>query len=386
MKENNYIHLDFMRGMAALLVMVGHLRSYLFVGFSDLNDPGFAEKAFYFITGFGYIAVIVFFVLSGFFITKSVSGMVGRGSWSWRDYLIRRLSRLWSVLIPALLLTFFWDTLGITLTDSGYYAGEYLESYARGPSPDDGGINISWGVFTGNAFFLGGIETALYGSNLPLWSLAYEFWYYILFPLAYIPFAVKGSISYKLLSLSLCAVLIWWLPSYLISLGVVWLFGSLIYKLHKNESCMKFFGNPMVVVLTMGLFAVSVVAARLDPSLGTYLIVGLFTATFVLSVTSVNISFPVYETVSTYFANMSYTLYLVHDSFLAFIACYFLLNKQGQFTSMTLMTFGGLMCVTIIYSFVVYWIFERNTHIVKGALIKYVPKLNYSRIQSRSIL
>jgi len=379
MKENSYIHLDFMRGIAALLVMVGHLRSYLFVEFSDLDSPGIVEKAFYFVTGFGYISVMVFFVLSGFFITKSIVGMVERGSWSWRNYLIRRLSRLWTVLIPALVLTLFWDKLGIILTDSGYYTGEFFEGYARGPSTEDGGVDLSWGAFAGNAFFLGGIETALYGSNLPLWSLAYEFWYYILFPLAFIPFAVKGSTSYKLISLVLCAVLIWWLPSYLISLGLVWLFGSLVCKLHQKEACQEFFGKPIVVILTTGLFLASVIAARIHPGLITYLIVGLFTGTFVLSMTSVKIRCSFYESASTFFANMSYTLYLVHDSFLAFIACYFLLNKQSQFTPDAMIMFGGLMCVTIIYSFVVYWIFERNTPTIKNTFMKHVPKLDAAR-------
>jgi len=162
-KTENFLHLDLARGVAAFLVMIGHLRSYLFIAPGELDNISLADKLFYFVTGFGREAVIIFFVLSGFFITKSIVGMVSRDEWSWHNYLINRLARLWTVLIPALLLTLMWDQLGITLTGSGYYAGEYLDQYLRGPSPP-AGIDLGWLTLLGNIFFLQTIETAVYGS------------------------------------------------------------------------------------------------------------------------------------------------------------------------------------------------------------------------------
>ena len=35
----------------------------------------------------------------------------------------------------------------------------------------------------GNLFFLQTIFVPPFGSNAPLWSLSFEFWYYLLFPL-----------------------------------------------------------------------------------------------------------------------------------------------------------------------------------------------------------
>jgi hypothetical protein len=39
--------------------------------------------------------------------------MLGRGSWSWSTYLTHRLTRLWFVLVPGLLLCLVWDSIGI---------------------------------------------------------------------------------------------------------------------------------------------------------------------------------------------------------------------------------------------------------------------------------
>ena len=60
--------LDLLRGLSALVVCLGHLRNAILVDGSDLIHPSITLKAFYFITGFGHQAVMVFFVLSGYFV------------------------------------------------------------------------------------------------------------------------------------------------------------------------------------------------------------------------------------------------------------------------------------------------------------------------------
>ncbi|MDQ0917493.1 acyltransferase family protein [Paenibacillus sp. V4I5] len=54
----------------------------------------------------GSQAVMVFFVLSGYFISSSILKAISENRWSWSDYLLRRVTRLWIVLLPALLLTY----------------------------------------------------------------------------------------------------------------------------------------------------------------------------------------------------------------------------------------------------------------------------------------
>jgi peptidoglycan/LPS O-acetylase OafA/YrhL len=60
----------------------------------------------------GHEAVMVFFVLSGFLVGGSVLKLMSRDLWSWNNYLIKRLTRLWIVLIPALLLGLALDLGG----------------------------------------------------------------------------------------------------------------------------------------------------------------------------------------------------------------------------------------------------------------------------------
>jgi peptidoglycan/LPS O-acetylase OafA/YrhL len=55
---------------------------------------------------------MVFFVPSGFLIGKNVTRSVKAGQWSWLDYAIKRMTRLWLVLLPALVLTAVLDQCG----------------------------------------------------------------------------------------------------------------------------------------------------------------------------------------------------------------------------------------------------------------------------------
>ncbi len=118
------VHLDGLRGLAAFLVCAEHLRAFLYIQFTQIKSPGVVDRLFYFVTGLGHKAVMVFFVMSGFLVGGSVISAHQKGSWSWSSYALRRMTRLWLVLIPALLLTLCWETLGRQISPAGYQ-GEY---------------------------------------------------------------------------------------------------------------------------------------------------------------------------------------------------------------------------------------------------------------------
>ncbi|MGE3987631.1 acyltransferase family protein [Pseudorhodoplanes sp.] len=104
---------------------------------------------------FGQEAVIVFFIVSGFVIALSV----GRGDLSFRDYLRHRLLRIYPIFLLALVLSgalagfhFDWkDSLGNLLM---------LQDFAGGKP------GVLFDTFAGNA---------------ALWSLSYEWWFYLMF-------------------------------------------------------------------------------------------------------------------------------------------------------------------------------------------------------------
>ena len=173
-------HLDLIRAAAAWAVMWGHLRGLFFIDFPDVARWNVWLGAIYFFTGFGHQAVMVFFVLSGFFISSAIFKRRATESWSWGDYAVDRCSRLYVVLVPGLLFGLLWDEIG----DHRFaWTGLYTHPL----------LNLGYGVaqagltakdFLGNVFFLQTIVCRTFGSNAPLWSLANEFWYYALFPLA----------------------------------------------------------------------------------------------------------------------------------------------------------------------------------------------------------
>ncbi|MHC5614473.1 MAG: acyltransferase family protein [Nostoc sp.] len=87
-------HLDLLRGLASLLVFIGHLKFLLFLEYSEVSNPNFFIKRFNSLTGLGHQCVIIFFVLSGFFISASVLRTIQQKRWSWINYLVTRLTRL----------------------------------------------------------------------------------------------------------------------------------------------------------------------------------------------------------------------------------------------------------------------------------------------------
>lgn len=164
-KAAYYLHA--LRWFSAFYVMIYHLRPVLFKGYDQLEQKSAAIKALYAATSIGNEFVMLFFVLSGYLIGGSVFKSVKNGNWSWKQYLLNRMTRLWTVLFSALILTYILARVQLLLFPQ--FGGGFENS-------------LNWKDFIGNLFFLQGVFFPNYGENLPLWSLSYEFWYYILFP------------------------------------------------------------------------------------------------------------------------------------------------------------------------------------------------------------
>jgi len=97
-------HLDALRGIAAVGVCLSHLRDFFFQDYPQVPHHSVLLALTYVATGLGHQWVIVFFVLSGYLVGGSVLRSMSLDRWSWRDYLLRRGTRLYAVLVPALAL------------------------------------------------------------------------------------------------------------------------------------------------------------------------------------------------------------------------------------------------------------------------------------------
>ncbi len=192
----NSIILDSLRILAALTVFFFH---FFYHWFNKLTVSGKIDR-------FAHAAVIVFFVLSGYLIAYTTT-INNRGG---VQYLQARFSRLYSVVLPALIITVICELI------VGHYNPAMLSSFTRG---------LSWPRYIMSGLFLNEIWffSAAPPMNAPLWSLSFECWYYIIFGLFF--FRKTGLLSY-VLPIAACLIAG---PKILIMMPI-WLIGYFAYR------------------------------------------------------------------------------------------------------------------------------------------------------------
>lgn len=363
-----YFHsLDLLRALAALLVVLSHARN-CFLG--DCQ-PGFnlGWKLFYFISDLGHEAVIVFFVLSGCVVGRIVLRGAQEGTWSWPDYLLDRLTRLWIVLIPALALTALIDHVTIAFSRPGSFihtGADFGHVFAQPPA-----AHLSATTFLGNLLYLQTILVPTYGSNSLLWSLANEFWYYLAFPLLYLGWKSDDE-PQKRISLVACGFMILFFIGWKIAaLFPVWLLGAAAFALYQ-----KFPPSPSRIKpglwITAGITAAVLVLDRTDilpPILGDILsnnILGLVCAGFIYFALAAKPSQAVSRTAG-FFSKFSYSVYLLHLPVIALIASVYIGSNNLRFSPspLSLLLIIGVLSGIYLYAYGVYLLTENKTQALR---------------------
>jgi len=209
------IYLDLLRFLAALVVFISHFAYQRFSGgdflwVRDLN--------------LGSDGVIIFFVLSGFVIAQTTQNK------SAKDYSIARAARLYSVVIPAILLTIILDRFGSILDQAAYSAWWHnseapFEQFVRA-------ITLSNYAFG---------DTIRFGTNGPFWSVVFEAWYYLAFGIAVFCQGWKRILLLVLLVLFAGAPILLLLPC--------WLIGVFLQRRLKNYKQPVPFKNACVAII-----------------------------------------------------------------------------------------------------------------------------------------
>jgi len=221
--------LESLRGFAAMYVLIHHLKI------------GQGTKLAL-LTMQGQVAVMLFFVLSGFVIMYSSRKKV---NYSFKEYFIKRFRRIYPVLIAAMAFAYIMASINakeflplkplemlgnlLNLQDMGRHPGQWFDAY--------------------------------YG-NTPLWSLTYEWWFYMLFfPIfrfvnyakqkwVALALSVTGFITYYIhpnqISIILEYFILWWWG---VELARIWV-ETKDFKL----SSMKFITGSFVLMFSMLLF------------------------------------------------------------------------------------------------------------------------------------
>lgn len=374
-KQDRNLWLDIIRGLSALIVCFGHLRNALLVDFGTLANPSIATKIFYTLTGFGHQSVMVFFVLSGYFVG---GGVLRAGSkFTWVNYLSSRLTRLWVVLLPCLLLTWGIDHM-INIYNPGALAGVSFDNWHSGPKPGEYSTSLS--TFFGNIIFLQTIELPVFGTNGPLWSLANEFWYYILFPAIVLIFGLAGSGSFstRITALAIGALASWWLPRDVLYGFIIWMMGVVIYLLEAWFRSLKLNLIRFITGLSFSTFIASLAYSK-STSLIEYaninpdILIGITFSAVCLSLTYrpfPSKKYPIFERVFRHLSEMSYSLYISHFPVVILISTIFYSSNKLVLSGLALVQFMGWSIVLIGVGYMVYWFFEARTVLVRTSLLR----------------
>jgi len=343
MKRDLSAFLDLTRTLAALTVFLAHL-----------SKPQFGGAPLSVFGELSHSAVIVFFVLSGFVISWAAERDGGA-----REYVLNRASRIYSVALPALALTWVTDNFLIL-----HYPGTINPIYQ---------YEAVWKylplflTFSSDFWFLS--EDAF--SNIPYWSLCYEVWYYVVFGALVFGrgFRRRGIAIPCLLMMGPRLWLLWpiWLAGAYIhrlpplprGTSRVLLFLSLSGLAALKASGIEDFLNSFVDQVTGGFATAHLRYSQFF--LGDYLVT-VFIAGAIHAARGADMAFLVgVRKPIAAAASISFSMYLLHYPLFIFFGALF----PHQVFTIGLLT----LCVIIVFGVT----FERNKALLKGALAALWP-------------
>lgn len=212
--QNQSRYFDMWRGGSALVVVIAHMCQIYRSSFHDVFVLISAALA----GG----AVMAFFALSGFFIQKSLSRCVVGNSVNWRSYFQSRADRI----VPPFIISIALTVALWILAPYVFASGSHLFTLPN----DRAEFSLDGLVYT--LFFVNNFFGPALSANGPLWSLAYEVWYYIfacLFALAYVSDRRVIVIALPLFFLLVV------LDVFFAILGLIWLGGFFVSMIHSNQ-------------------------------------------------------------------------------------------------------------------------------------------------------
>ncbi len=358
--------LDFARALAALLVLLFHIRTTLVAPLDALETHNVAIAAFYFVTSFGHDAVVVFFVLSGFLVGSAVLRLDFRSPRDLRAYWLDRSVRIAPVLVAAVVLS-------VTLQHA-------IANAACADTP---------ATILGNTFGLQNFLVRPLCNNLPLWSISNEIVYYIAFPV--IVAALSGAISIRLVlglgGLALIFVLAL-VRAPLDDTNIVldfpfWLIGAALWfvppilRHHRLPAlallaCALLFGRLQIgreywwfrdLFLALSFaYTISTFFDQAIPGDGTKARVATYLAPL-----------------SHWFAEISFSLYVIHYPLIRLYgATIGITRADARYTAISpqfLLEFIGLTLVSILIAFAFSLLFERPRRLFKRAIANRLPSL-----------
>ena len=381
--------LDALRGLAALYVLLHHARWLLWTGregylLSQGRGFGYLLATLAGFLRYGEEAVLLFFLISGFCIhyrqasmlatARGVAGPADRPLFDVRSYAWRRFRRLYPPLLVALAMTALFDYLGARLNPD-FYAGRTGYALISGWFLDRGrpdlGVLHSFTTLMGNLLFQSSLAVPAFGTDTPLWSLAFEFWFYVLYP---VPLLLSSRFGARTMMgvvgiVSVAALLVSpssssWVPGWILRVltyWAIWVGGALIAEAYVGR--IQFAGLRWLMPLAVtGLIALAINADT--PFFGTngtvhyaepQLTPLLWSASLGVLLAYVTLSAPArfrrrIEQAARCLAplgDISYSLYLVHLPWLGLLSAWWLSSHERLPLGAELAVPGAISALTL---------------------------------------
>jgi peptidoglycan/LPS O-acetylase OafA/YrhL len=293
-KVERFFWLDWMRFVAAFMVLLYHVRGSHFVEYGALaaDSKGVVTAAGYAVTRLGPEAVILFFVLSGFLVGGKAIERVRLGGFNWRQFALDRCTRVMMPLLP---------TIGVTML-IGWWVN----------------LPCSWGEAMTSMIGLQGILMDAPKANQALWSLAYETWFYV------VAGAVGGWVMGRSLWLGLLAMLgVVLLAQLHLAFTLCWVAGAICYEFDRAVKLGSWRVCTALALISAGLLVTQfgqesrsgAMLSGLPPRDIGMLLIGLGVASVMkpLSLAQPSVSWMAkLERLGVPMADFSFSLYLIH--------------------------------------------------------------------------
>ena len=265
-------------------------------------------------------------------------------------------------LIPILVLGGLLD-----LVAAHYFPGTPAVESAR---------RISLPIFLGNIAFLQGIAVPYLGSNTPLWSLAFEGWFYLAFPLLLIAGMRLRSSSAQAVLAGLLAIAVYGLVGPIFAFYfILWCFGAAVAVLPRRIPARLV--PKLIPAAVMGFLIMNLLAWKFQPyQLMTDPLLAASAAA--LCYLLLHAQGPArggrYSATAVFLARMFYTLYLAHFPMVSFLNCWLDPSEQPwPVTPTNIAIVLGWQMLVFALCYLLYRAFEANTDKVRGWLA--LPKL-----------
>lgn len=319
----SFTNLEALRGLLAVYVAVGHSRWLLWGGhaawlasaYSSWEvAPAYASAAF----RYGREAVMVFFVLSGFFIHFQAASACSPGSVqpSASSFYRRRWHRLAPPYFFALAITILCDVIGRTWWPTLYLSrtGDALidQTFDRG--------GYAAASVLPALIVLPSSLGRDFGSNGPLWSLGFEAIYYALYP-AWLWLRRRSAVAaFGVIPLGCFALTFLPISAFLLTVLMhypIWLAGAFVAERLRAAGI-----GPLLPLAAAGLFLAGAVLHVMSQALLPGLIAALMFGSGAVLFCAITQTRNTISAAAEFFGFRSYTIYAVHFPLLTLISAY----------------------------------------------------------------